>query len=205
MTRTSDRATIRRLAPTILGIVLIAAFFAGCGGTSAYVFKGGEVKPAAAAAPIQLIDQDGSPFSLSQLKGKAVVLYFGYTTCPDLCPTTLSDFVAVKAELGDDASKVRFGLVTVDPERDRPERLKQYLGFFDPEFFGLTGSSDQIAAVEQAYGVVAKRVEYPGTSTGYLMDHTSVIYLIDSQGRMRVTFAYGADPKDIAADLKHLI
>lgn len=175
------------------------------GGDDSYVFKGGQVKPIVAAAPIQLTDQNGAPFSLSDLKGNVVVLYFGYTTCPDLCPTTLSDFTAVKAELGEDANSVRFGLITVDPGRDTSDRLKQYLGFFDPTFFGLTGSADAIASVERAYGVVATRVDFPGTSTGYLMDHTSIIYVIDPQGRMRLSFTYGTDPSDIAADVEHLL
>jgi protein SCO1 len=167
--------------------------------------RGGEVKPAAAAAALDLIDQNGSPFTFNDVKGNVFVVYFGYTTCPDLCPTTLSDFTAVKAGLGEKASRVRFGLVTVDPDRDTPERLKKYLGFFDPEFVGLSGNAEQTAAVERNYGVIAKRVDYPGTSTGYLMDHTSIIYIIDPNGRLRVTFQYGADPKDIVADIEHLL
>ena len=195
---------IRAIGAVVAAIVLVT-LLSGCGGSDDYAFKGGQVKPIARAAPIELTDQNGQPFSLTSLKGNVFVLYFGYTTCPDLCPTTLSDFTAVKTALGEKAEKVQFGLVTVDPERDTPARLKQYLGFFDPTFIGLTGSAEQIAAVEREYGVVAKRVEFPGTSTGYLMDHTSVIYVIDSKGMMRVTFQYGSDPNDIAEDIRHLL
>lgn len=199
----------RRLIVIALVVVVVSmavvAMLAARDRSDDYVFKGGQVKPIAAAAPIELTDQDGRPFSLADLKGNVVVLYFGYTTCPDLCPTTLSDFTAVKAALGKQADAVRFGLVTVDPERDTPERLQHYLEFFDPAFIGLTGSAEQISTVEREYGVIAKRVDFPGTSTGYLMDHTSVIYVIDSKGMMRVTFQYGADPNDIADDIRHLL
>lgn len=199
----------RRLIVIALVVVVVSmavvAMLAVRDRSDDYVFKGGQVKPIAAAAPIELTDQDGRPFSLADLKGNVVVLYFGYTTCPDLCPTTLSDFTAVKAALGKQADAVRFGLVTVDPERDTPERLQHYLEFFDPAFIGLTGSAEQISTVEREYGVIAKRVDFPGTSTGYLMDHTSVIYVIDSKGMMRVTFQYGADPNDIADDIRHLL
>lgn len=170
-----------------------------------YAFHGGALSPPAAAPAIALTDQDGQPFSLEELKGKATLLYFGYTTCPDLCPTTLSDFMVVKEELGPLAGRTAYAMVTIDPERDSEARLKEYLAFFDPEFIGLTGPQAEITAVEQAYGVTTRRVEYPDSATGYLMDHSALIYLIDPEGNLRVTYPYGTDPTGIAADVRHLL
>jgi protein SCO1/2 len=107
--------------------------------------------------------------------------------------------------LGDDAGDVQFVLVTVDLERDTADRLKQYLEFFDPGFIGLWGDEAQIEEVKAGYGVVATRVEYPDSATGYLVDHTSLIYVIDSDGNLRVTYPYGFDPGSIADDIRHLI
>lgn len=170
-----------------------------------YRFAGGEITIAQAAAPLDLIDQDGQPFSLDQLKGNVILLYFGYTTCPDLCPTTLSDFMAVKDGLGDRADKVKFLMVTVDPARDSTARLKEYLGFFDPGFIGLRGDDAQTELVKQEYGVVATRVDYPDSAVGYLVDHTSLIYVIDDDGRFRLTYSYGTDPALIVPDIEHLL
>lgn len=170
-----------------------------------YAFHGGVLTPPAAAPDIALTDQDGAPFSLAELKGKATLLYFGYTTCPDLCPTTLSDFMVVKEDLGPLAGRTAYAMVTIDPERDSAARLKEYLAFFDPEFIGLTGSQAEITAVEQAYGVTSRKVEYPDSATGYLMDHSALIYLIDPEGNLRVTYPYGTDPAGIAADIRHLL
>lgn len=191
-----------RLASSVA--LLLTLLLAACGG-SAYSFKGGEIKPAAAAAPIELTDQHGQPFSLAAQKGKVVMLYFGYTTCPDACPTTLSDWTEVKRLLGDKAEKVEFVMVTVDPERDTAEKLTQYMGFFDPAFLALRGDQSQIAAVEQAYGVMAVREEYPESATKYLMNHTTSIFVVDRDGRLRLTFAHGTDPAIVAEDLRHLV
>jgi protein SCO1/2 len=194
----------RFIRPAVIGLVLTTALLlTGC--RDSYRFTGGEIKPAQAAAPLNLTDQDGNAFTLDQWDGKVALIYFGYTTCPDLCPTTLSDFTAVKEELGEKAQNVRFSLVSVDPERDTPNRLKEYLGFFDPDFIGLTGTPEQVDEVKRGYGVVALKVEQPESATGYLVDHTSLIYVIDRDGKLRLTFPYGADPADIAEDVRHLL
>ncbi|MCC6790615.1 MAG: SCO family protein [Thermomicrobiales bacterium] len=197
----------RKLALAVIGVAAIA-IVAGLIWQSRgeeYAFAGGEITPARAAAPIDLIDQNGQPFSLDSVKGDVVLVYFGYTTCPDLCPTTLSDFTAIKTGLGDEADKVKFVMVTIDPERDTTARLFEYLGFFDADFVGLRGEQAQLEPVMQAYGVVANRVEYPESATKYLMDHTSLIYLIDPDGRLRVTYAYGTDPALIEQDVRHFL
>jgi protein SCO1/2 len=186
----------------VVALLSLLVVLAGCG--TSYAFAGSEIDPAPPAPEIALIDQAGQPFSLEAYDGKAVVLYFGYTTCPDACPTTLSDYLAVKEMLGDRAEDVAFALVTIDPERDTPERLGEYLAFFDPDFVGLTGSAEEIAETARSYGVSYARVEYPESATRYLMDHTTLTYVIDPQGRLRLTYPEAADPAAIAEDLRHL-
>lgn len=171
----------------------------------AYAFHGGEYLPPAVAPALDLLDQNGQPFSLADERGNVVLVYFGYTTCPDLCPTTLSDFQVVKDDLGADAGRTRFVLVTFDPERDTQQRLQEYLAFFDPDFIGLRGDNDQTAALTRAYGVTVKRVEYPESATGYLLDHTALIYAVDTDGRLRLAFPYGTDPALVAQDVRHLL
>jgi protein SCO1 len=194
----------RRLASyfSIAAVALLA--LTACGGTS-YVFKGGEITPLSAAAPIDLTDQREGAFSLADQRGKVVLLYFGYTTCPDACPTTLSDWVEVKRLLGDKADDVVFVMVTVDPERDTPAKLEKYMNFFDGEFYGLTGTPEQITEIEQAYGIVAIREEYPNSATKYLMNHTTSTLVIDADGKLRLNYAHGTDPEVIAEDVEHLI
>ena len=171
----------------------------------AYAFHGGEYIPAWTAPALDLTDQNGNPFSLADQRGRVVLVYFGYTTCPDLCPTTLSDFHVVKVELGADAGRVDFVLATFDPERDTQARLKEYLNFFDPDFIGLRGGQAQTEAFKRDYGVVVKRVDYPDSATGYLLDHTALVYVIDPEGLLRLSFPYGTDPALIAQDLRHLL
>jgi protein SCO1/2 len=171
----------------------------------AYAFKGGIYSPAYPAPPLDLTDQDGSPFSLDELKGQVGVIYFGYTTCPDICPTTLIDFSSVKSELGADADRVKFLMVTVDPDRDSTARLKEYMSFFDPAFIGLRGTDEQTSQFERDYGVMVTRVEHPESATGYLLDHTASIYVVDPEGNLKLIFPNGSTPADMAEDIRHLL
>jgi protein SCO1 len=197
------RAIFTILAGLALALVLGGAWWLAR--PEPYAFHGGELIPPQPAPALDLTDQYGEPFSLADERGKVVMIYFGYATCPDLCPTTLSDFTVVEQELGPLADRTEYVLVTVDPERDSPERLAEYLGFFDPEYIGLTGTPEQIAAVQQAWGVTSQRVDYPDSATGYLVDHSSLIYLVDPDGNLRVTYPYGTDPVGITADVRHLL
>ncbi len=191
----------KALAASLLVLVLVS----GCVWQERYTFHGGELDPAYAAAALDLTDQFGNPFSLSDIENEVSVIYFGYTTCPDLCPTTLSDFSVIKESLGEKSERVNFILATVDPERDTPERLKEYLRFFDEDLIGLTGDSETVLDVMREYGVFAKKVEHPESSTGYLVDHTSFIYVIDADGNLRLTYPYGIDPESIEEDIRHLL
>jgi protein SCO1/2 len=190
-------------ARLLVGVALMALVLTGCGG-SAYSFQGGVLEPESPASPIVLTDQHGNPFSLADQQGKIVFLYFGYTTCPDACPTTLSDWIEVKRLLGDKADKVEFVMVTVDPERDTVDILNQYLTFFDPAFIGLTGDPQTLKEIRQNYGIVAQREEHPESATGYLINHSTSFWVIDAKGNLRLTYGLGTDPEIVAEDVKHL-
>ena len=136
-----------------------------------------------------LTDQFDKPFVLSKQKGKAVVLFFGYLTCPDVCPTTLMELAQVKKLLGPEADKVLFAFVTLDPERDTAEKLHDYLINFDPSFIGLRGDAKEIKRVADEYKIAYRRREQP-SAMGYTIDHSSGTYLIDPAGDVRYIFAF---------------
>ena len=172
--------------------------------TQPYAFHGSVIEPPTRAADFTLTAHDGRPLQLSKFSGKLVVLYFGYTACPDVCPTTLSDLKRTRARLGQSADRVQFLFVTVDPERDTAERLQGYVPSFDPSFIGLTGTEAELAPTWKAYGVY--RAKQPSTSAlGYLMDHSSQVYVIDPRGNLRMTFAFGETPDNMAQDIQHLL
>lgn len=171
---------------------------------SAYTYHGVVIDPPAPAFDITLTDQHGQPYRLSEQQGKLVLIFFGYTHCPDVCPVTLSEYRQIKRMLGEQAKNVQFVYITVDPQRDTPERIGQYLQNFDPEFVGLSGSAEALAAVWKAYGVYQQPKE-SNSAGGYLVDHSSRTYLIDAQGHWRMNYNYGTDSENIAKDLLHLI
>jgi protein SCO1 len=147
----------------------------------------------------------GGPLSLSDLRGKYVLLYFGYTFCPDVCPTTLNELAVMMDTLDPDKAKdVQVVMVTVDPERDTVEHLAEYLKYFDPSFVGLTGTLDEIQTVASEHGVFFEK--RTGTEdSGYLVDHTSYVNVIDPDGKLRMIFPYGTTGADMAADLKYVM
>ncbi len=205
MTKNRQKAVIFGGLSLILVAVIAVGAWLAFFRTESYQFKGGFYTPPNPAAPLSLTDQNGKPFSLVDHQGKVILLYFGYTYCPDFCPATLSDFAKVKSELGDQASKIDVVFVTVDPDRDTPARMKEYLAFYDPAFIGLYGTQDQLAPVEVAYGVTAiKDAATPG-STYYSVSHSTSLYAIDQQGNLRLTWAYGTSPDDMTSDVKHLL
>lgn len=186
----------------ILVFVLALAALAGC--AQPYTFKGTEFVGEKAAPNFTLTGAGGQPVSLSDFRDKVVVLYFGYTFCPDVCPTTLTDMKQVMQLLGKKADDVQFIMVSVDPERDTPEKLAEYVTYFDPRFVGLTGTPEEVLAAATPYGVIFEKHE--GTAaTGYLVDHTATLSIIDKDGRLRLLFPFDAEPKDVAEDLKQLV
>ena len=153
-----------------------------------------------------LTDGDGKPFNLSDLKGKVVVLSFGYTNCPDVYPTELLTQNDVLKQLGDQAKDVKVAFVSVDPERDTPEVIGKYAKQFNPDFIGLTATGDQsLPVIKQQYRVVSAKVNQGADSNTYLVDHTAGAYLVDKNGDVAIFEPYGSEPAAIAADIKTLL
>jgi protein SCO1/2 len=158
-----------------------------------------------AAPPLALTDTRGQPFQLEAFRGGVTLLFFGFTSCPDVCPTTLADLAAARRQLGGDADRLHVVLITVDPERDTPDRLERYVHSFDPSFTALTGSPEQLAQVYQSYGVMATRRDMPGSALGYTVDHTASVYVIDQAGRWRAMISNGSPVEDIVSDLRYML
>jgi protein SCO1/2 len=163
-------------------------------------FRNGGPGASAIGGPFQLIDQDGKPISDRDMKGEPLLVFFGYTHCPDVCPTTLFELSEVLHAMGPDAARVHALYITVDPERDTPAVMKDYLSSFDPNLRGATGDAKAIDAAEKVYHVYAKKV--PTGNGDYSMDHTALVYLMDKQGRFVAPFNLNRRPEDAAADLK---
>jgi protein SCO1/2 len=175
------------------------------GSASAAQFKGGLLTPPRPAADVALTTQDGKEFRLSRERGKVVALWFGYTYCPDVCPTTLADLSQAQQRLGKDAQRLRIVLVTVDPERDTPARLREYVNAFGGAFTALTGPPERLAAARKAYGVVAEKRVVPGTAATYLIDHSAFVYVVDPTGQLRLMFPFGMSVDDMVHDIKLLL
>lgn len=192
----------RRYALTALaaGLLLLAG---GC--TKApTTFKGVDITGADYAKTLELTDADGKPRSLADFKGRAVVVFFGYVQCPDVCPTTLAEVAAVKKQLGAEGDKVQTVFVTVDPERDTPEVLKAYVANFGSDVVALRGTPEQTQKAARDFKVFYAKV--PGRTEGsYTVDHTAASFLFDPQGRVRVYMRYGAGGEALAHDLKALL
>ncbi|PSO20820.1 SCO family protein [Bradyrhizobium sp. MOS003] len=157
-------------------------------------------QPAAIGGPFQLTDQNGKAVTDKSLKGKPTLIFFGYTHCPDVCPTSLFEISEVLRALGKDADKVNAVFISVDPERDTPATMKDYLSSFDPHLEGLSGDPAETAKVITSYRVYAKKV--PTKDGDYTMDHTALIYLMDRDGRFVSPFNLKRTPDEAAADLK---
>ena len=149
-----------------------------------------------------LTAHDGRPFRLQDLRGSAVLMFFGYTSCPDMCPLTMSRIASARDQVGGDASRVQTLFVSIDPNRDTPDVLKEYVGSFAMPVTGLTGSDEEIATAAAAYQVLYQMVP---TSPHYLMNHTTAIFLIDPEGRLRGRFAYNEKPETLAAALRGVL
>lgn len=167
-------------------------------------FHATDITGASFARELALPDADGKPRTLADWKGKALVVFFGFTQCPDVCPTTLTEMVRVRQLLGGDAPRLETVFVTIDPERDTPEVLKAYVGSFGPGFTALRGTPEQTAAVAKEFKVLYAKV--PGKMPGsYTMDHSAASFVFDPQGRVRLYVPYGSDPVKLASDLKLLL
>ncbi|MDF0604141.1 SCO family protein [Neisseriaceae bacterium TC5R-5] len=166
-------------------------------------FKGTDITGTSMGGDFRLIGQDGKHHNLSEFRGKVVALFFGYTHCPDVCPTTLLEYATVLKKLGDQADKVQVLFVSVDPERDTPQVLAAYIPHFNPAFIGLTGSVVELEKVKTQYKVVAQKVKAPTGS--YSVDHSAGSYLLDQEGKLRVFEQYGADSDSLTYDIEQLL
>ena len=184
-----------------------AAFCALClaaCGPAEQKFKGSDVTGVAFGRDFHLTDHNGKARALSDFRGKVVVMFFGYTQCPDFCPTTLSELAAAMGKLGPDASRVQVLFVTVDPERDTRELLSQYVPAFNPSFLGLYGDAAATAEVAKEFKVLYQK--QPGPTPGsYSMDHSAGTFIFDPHGRLRVYESYGQGPDVLAHDIRALL
>ncbi len=188
-------------------VLVISSFLAGLvlfGGTVFLILGripvAGVPQASAIGGAFQLVDQDGRAITDRDMKGKPFLVFFGFTHCPDVCPTTLFEVSEIYSKLGKDADRVGALFVTVDPERDTPAKLKDYLSSFDPHLRGLTGDAAAIAAMEKIYRVYSKKV--PLKDGDYTMDHSALVYLMDKQGRFVAPFNIKRRPEEAAADLR---
>jgi protein SCO1/2 len=169
-----------------------------------YRFHGTLIQSQDVAPDFTLTTQQAQTASLSDFRGKLVVLYFGYTSCPDVCPATLVEINNALEELGEKAEMVQVIMVTVDPERDTPQKLAEYLAHFNPDFIGLTGSPEQIAVAAALYGIYLGKNE-GSDAIDYLVDHTATLMVIDEEGYLKLIVPFGTTAKEIADDLAYIL
>jgi len=199
----NKRILLRSLTAALLATG--ALLLGGCSDSGKPGFTSIDLTGADYAKDFALTDFNGQPRSLKDYKGKIVVMFFGYTQCPDVCPTSMTELVAVKKLLGPDGDKLQGLFVTIDPERDTPEMLKAYMANFDPSFVGLYADTpEKLAAVTKEYKVYYKKVAGK-TPTSYTMDHSAGSYVYDTQGRLRLYARYGSGAGALAADIKLLL
>jgi len=194
----------RRLAISGLFALLVASpFLAGCA-PDGPKFQSSDVTGVTFGRDFSLFDATGKPRTLADYRGKAVVMFFGYTQCPDVCPTTLAELAEVMKKLGPDADRVQVLFVTVDPERDTPDLLSKYVPAFDPRFAGLYGDAAATERTAKEFKIIYQK--QPGATPGsYTVDHSAGTFIFDPQGRLRLYVSYGQGPEVFAHDLRELL
>lgn len=202
MTAMLKRNTLKTIAAGAISISALALLSA-CSGKKAE-FRGIDITGTNSAPDLALTDHNGQARHTRDFAGRVVAVFFGYTQCPDVCPTTLQEMAQVKQLLGEDGGRLQVIFVTVDPDRDTPEVLKAYMASFDPGFLALRGSAAQLAAVAKGFNVYYKKVD-GNTPGNYTMDHSAGSYLYDTAGRLRVYHHYGSSAQALAADVKVLL
>jgi protein SCO1/2 len=192
--------TARRFA----ALALLSLLLAACGSSKSPSFQASDITGVNFARDFKLFDHTGAPRTLHDFRGKVVVFFFGYTQCPDACPTTLSELASVMQKLGPDAAKVQVLFITVDPERDTPALLSQYVPAFNPTFLGLYGDAAATAETAKEFKVIYQK--QPGATPGtYTMDHSAGTFIFDTEGRPRVYVSYGQGPDLYVHDIRQLL
>ena len=203
---TPARRSPRRLLAVV--VVAVTGLVVGYGAVEwlrPHTFSGTVLQSPTAAPPLTgLTVHTGEPADLSEFRGQVVLLYFGYTNCPDICPATLSNAARAIDAMGPAGEDVELLMVTVDPARDDPRTLGDYVGHFHPRFLGVHGSEEELRTAASQYGVVFRKAEGSG-ATGYLVDHTVSLMAIDPEGFLRVVYPVDVPPSELAADLEELL
>ena len=198
------------MSPRTAFIAGTVAFLVGAAGMTAAVLHmtssgGGQTATQASSVggPFKLVDQEGRTVTEADLKGKATLVFFGFTRCPDVCPTALYEITQALAAMGPDATKAQALFVTVDPERDTPQAMKDYLSSFSPQIRGLTGSPEAVQGMVKSYRAYAKKA--PTKDGDYTMDHTAIVYLMDRNGAFVAPLNVKRSPEEIAAELRRYV
>jgi protein SCO1 len=193
----------RRLVSGVVGVMVLAGCDRIAGKDAGPTFHFTDITGAEFARKLELPDVDGRPRTLADWKGKVTVVFFGYTQCPDVCPTTMAELAQIRTLMGASGDKLQTVFVTIDPERDTAEILKAYVANFGPGVIALRGNAEQTAAAAKEFKVFYAKVA--GKSPGsYSMDHSAASFVFDPSGRVRLYVPYGGDPKILAADIKQL-
>jgi protein SCO1 len=204
--RSSNTATFVLAGMLLVGVLGIGAALLFARQPSAPVvsdnvdtYTGTAIEPPQTLSDFQLTDQHGETFSLSDVRGKVALLFFGFTHCPDYCPTTLLEYRSIYNQLGEEANDVAFLFITIDPERDTSEVLAEFISNFNESFIALTGSPDQISTVADEYSVMYERRD---VGASYTMDHTVAMFMIDQQGRLVRRFSFGTETAVVAEQIR---
>lgn len=184
------------------GLAAMALALSGC--SEAPSFTGIDITGADYAQGFSLTDHNGQARTLADFKGQAVVVFFGFTQCPDVCPTSLTELAQAKQLLGEQGSRLQGLFISIDPERDTPAIMKEYMASFDPSFLALYAKPDELPALAKSFKVYYKKVDGP-TPTSYTMDHSAGSYVFDPQGRIRIYHRYGSGAPALASDVKALL
>lgn len=193
-----------RLPVGLWALLLFVAVFAGCSGAEKPSFKSTDITAADFGRDFKLTDHNGKPRTLKDFRGKVVVLFFGYTHCPDVCPTTMAELAQAMKKLGADAERVQVLFVTIDPERDTPALLAKYVPAFNPSFLGLTGDADTVMKTAKEFKVFFQK--QPGSSPDkYTMDHSAGTFVFDPSGKLRLYVGYGQGAEVFAHDIRELL
>ena len=187
----------------VVGLMCLMGVLAGCGDSSAVKFKGSDISGTKIGNNWALTGMDGKSYTSSNFAGRVQLVFFGFTQCPDICPTALAELSEVLRSLGDQASRVQVLMISVDPERDTPEVLRAYVSGFNPNFLGLTGTPAQIKQVAASFK--AYYAKAPAAKGGYSMDHSSSFYLLDTKGEARVLISNTAGSAALVHDIRLLL
>lgn len=198
--------TFKIILGTVAGVVIAGAavYFVVLPRLQPYVFHGQIIQSSQTAPSIELDGPNGSTVRLSDYEGKVVVLYFGYTYCPDVCPITLSKLDRAMDILGDKADDVQVIMISVDPERDTPEILEEYMAHFNPTFLGVTGDTNTIDRIATVYGVYYEAAE-GSDATGYLVNHTATVMIVDKDGYLKLVLPFEGTAEEIASDVDNFL